>query len=215
MSFVRRDRRGSVRDIPRIRLFVFSLSANIGQNDLSGGQIVLCRAMLFLIFFSRFPDVYFRFGAVFESYDVFSVCIEQQDGRDEREDHERDRVVYFWGGQRKDREAASGDHRGQRYVVGHDQNDGPYGEAKQDDRGVDSRDSSHERCDPLTSAESGEDWEYMSQYGCKYGDDFEVNQPHVGDKGIVFEYFDQCNSDKSFQKIEDENRKSRASPQDA
>ena len=59
------------------------------------------------------PDVYFGFRAVFQPIDIFAVGVEQQNGRDEREDDERHRLVHFGRSDREDRKAAAGHDRGE------------------------------------------------------------------------------------------------------
>lgn len=81
------------------------------KNDSPNKRIVF--TVLFVRFSMGLPDVYFGFRAVFQPNDIFAVGVEQQNGRDEREDDERHRLVHFGRSDREDRKAAAGHDRGE------------------------------------------------------------------------------------------------------
>ena len=81
------------------------------KNDSPNKRIVF--TVLFVCFSMGLPDVYFGFRAVFQPNDIFAVGVEQQNGRDEREDDERHRLVHFGRSDREDRKAAAGHDRGE------------------------------------------------------------------------------------------------------
>ena len=64
-----------------------------------------------------------------QAADVFAVGVDEQDGDDEREDHEGDRPVDLGRYEGKCREAAPGDHRGEGDVVEEEEHDEPHAEA--------------------------------------------------------------------------------------
>ncbi len=161
------------------------------------------------------PDVDFRLGAFFQPVDVLAVRPDEQCGDDEREDDERHRVVDFGRQQHEDRKTASRDHRRERHVVRNHQHDEPDTEAEQDGDRMDTEHGAHQRRHAFAALEVGEDGEDVSQHGGEYGDDFQVDEPDVGDVVVVFEQAEQCDGHEAFQHVEREDRQGGPSAQHA
>ena len=178
----------------------------------ASGALFVCSLVLGFFrvdfYMPGFPDVYLRFGAGLQPLDVLAVGVNQQDGDDERKNHERHQVVDLRRYERKDREGTACDHRGQRHVVGDHQHQEPYAEAEQYERGVDAHDGPDERRYALAAPEIGEDREDVSHHGGEHGDETQDVEPvfigPVGEYAVVFHQVDDRHRHKPLQKIEPE-----------